>query len=200
MDVGARRLVTAPTAEPFTLAEAKAHLRVSSTSEDALITRLIKGVREDTENYLCRALLTQTWEVRFNQFPPNWVRSFELPYPKLQSVTHIQYRDGDGVLQTMETSRYEVLTNGEPGLVALLPDQEWPVTQVRRLQAVTIEYVCGYGDTAASIPTPIIDGMLLALGDRFENRENFIVGTVSGELPTTAKDLMSVYRVKRFWS
>ena len=43
------RVVTAATAEPVTLVEAKAHLRVTHSADDALITRLLTAAREWVE-------------------------------------------------------------------------------------------------------------------------------------------------------
>ena len=51
-------LITGPIDEPITLAEAKAHLRVTIDNEDDLITRLIKGARESFERETGRQLLT----------------------------------------------------------------------------------------------------------------------------------------------
>ena len=57
----ALKLVTAPAAEPVTLAEIKEHLRVDSDLEDALISALITAARQWAETYQGRAYITQTW-------------------------------------------------------------------------------------------------------------------------------------------
>ena len=64
-------LITAPSAEVFTVATAKEHLRIeaSVTEDDALITALIVSARTAVEEWLQRALVTQTWEVSFDSFP-----------------------------------------------------------------------------------------------------------------------------------
>lgn len=48
--------ITPATEEPVTLAEAKAHLRVTHAEDDALIGRLITGAREIVEQHTGRAL------------------------------------------------------------------------------------------------------------------------------------------------
>ena len=54
------KVVTPPATEPVTLAEAKLHLRVDGSDEDALITRLISAAREQCEQELGRALADPT--------------------------------------------------------------------------------------------------------------------------------------------
>ncbi len=198
-DVGARTLVTPPAAEPFTVAEVKLQLRISTSTEDALITRNIAGVRRGMEAYLRRALITQTWKVCFERFPCYDDREIELPYPELQSVTHVKYRDTNGDQITLDSSTYEVLTNTLPGKIALLPGQIWPVTQYQRSQPVEIQFVAGYGANGASIPEPIMNAMLLQLGDLYENRQEAIIGTIATSIPTGAKEYVSQFRCLRFF-
>ena len=54
-------LITAPTTEPVTLAEARLHLRLDSdfTADDDLIEVLIQSAREAAEQELGVALITQ---------------------------------------------------------------------------------------------------------------------------------------------
>ena len=52
------KLETAPASEPLTTSEAKAHLKVSGSSEDAYIDSLVKASRTSIEKYLNRALIT----------------------------------------------------------------------------------------------------------------------------------------------
>ncbi len=54
-------LTTAPAAEPISLAEAKAHLRIDADDEDALLTALIAAARMFVERTLGVALITQSW-------------------------------------------------------------------------------------------------------------------------------------------
>jgi hypothetical protein len=60
---------SAPPAEPVTRAEAKLHLKVDATADDALIDGLIVAAREWTENYCRRSWVQRTLELRLDCFP-----------------------------------------------------------------------------------------------------------------------------------
>src|SRR5690348_16556758 len=96
------RLIADPATEPVSLAEAKAHLRVTASDEDALISALIIAAREAAEHELGRALITQTWEKTLDLFPD----AIELTNPPVQSVASVQYLDIDGVEQTLSSVSY----------------------------------------------------------------------------------------------
>ncbi len=198
---GNRIVVTPPASEPFTAAEVKTQLRISTSSEDSLITRFIKAAREDMENYLCRALITQTWKVKFDYFPPNWEREIQIPFPPLVSVTHVKYYDTDGTLQTMvANTEYETLLSTDSfGRVALLPDQIWPITDPQRKDSVEIQFVCGYGASGSSIPASILNAMLLQIGNLYANRETKVIGASVDSMDDFITSLVSTYRCKRFF-
>src|SRR5262249_39302763 len=57
------RLITPPTGEPLTLAEAKAHLRLDVADDDTYVNTLITAARQYTEEVCWRGILAQTWEL-----------------------------------------------------------------------------------------------------------------------------------------
>ena len=73
------------------------------------------------------------------------------------------------------------------------PGQGWPATQAGVVEAVSVEYVAGYGDAAASVPAPLKAWILLALGDLFENRQATSIGNTVNPLPF-ADGLLDTYR------
>jgi uncharacterized phiE125 gp8 family phage protein len=183
----ARTLVTAPTSEPITTQEAKDHLRITTTDDDTLISAMIVAVREYVENVTSRALITQTWDIFYDQFA-----EVELPKPPLQSITTIKYIDTDGVQQTVSASVYTVDTDSDPGRVYLAYNQSWP--GIRGINhAVEIRIVAGYG-TASAVPQPIKHAMLLMIGHLYENREATAPLTIS-EIPMAVDALLAPYRV-----
>lgn len=182
----ALRLITAPSVEPVTLAEAKTHLRVDDIDEDALITALISASRTYCEQWTARAFITQTWELVLDAFPVN---EMGIPLPPLQSVTSIKYDDGGGAEQTVAPSEYTVDDVSQPGWVVPKASGSWPKT-FAGINAVRVRFVAGFAPNsppvslAENVPPPIRAAMLLHIGQLYENREDVIVGTVINKVPT----------------
>ena len=84
-------LLTAPAVEPLTLAEAKAYLRVETPDDDDLIAALIAGARIHVEAETRRALITQSWRLSRDAWPPDG-RLSVLPAP-LQTLTAVRVYD-----------------------------------------------------------------------------------------------------------
>lgn len=183
------KLVTAPGAEPVTLAEAKAHLRVDVVDDDATITGLIAAAREQGELVARRAFVTQTWELSLTCWP---ARSYiELPRPPLVSVTSISYVDSAGVTQTMSPGDYVVDAASEPGRVWLGYNKSWPSAALRPGASISVRYVAGYG-AAVAVPARYKQAVLLLIGHFYENREEVIVqaGAMPSRLPFAAEALL----------
>ena len=137
-----------PTIEPVTLTEIKNHLRIyDNTDSDTELTTLIKDGREYVESTTGRALITQTFELKLDGFEV----CTKIPRPPLQSITSIQYQDGNNVTQTLAASNYTVDADSEPGRLVQSSSGTYPSTY-DDLDAVTITFVAGYGSTAADVP------------------------------------------------
>jgi hypothetical protein len=67
--MAAIKVETAPVCEPVSLDEAKAFLRVTSTSEDDLITELITAAREWCEEYCRRSFINKGYVQYLDSFP-----------------------------------------------------------------------------------------------------------------------------------
>ena len=163
------RVVTPPTVEVVTVAEAKAHCRVTSDAEDALFPRWIRAAREDAEHLTQRAIGTQTLELRIDSFPGSG-ESIELPRPPVASVTSVVYRDTLGASQTLSPAAY-ALRDTEAGalLVPATPGAQWPDVDYFG-GAVVITYVAGY--TSATIPAGTASFILLEAATLYEARES----------------------------
>lgn len=187
--------------EPLTLQEVKDHLRVDASADDTLITALIQSAREGAEAHTNRALIEQTWELKLDAFPKG---AIYIPKSPVQSVSSIQYIDLSGDTQTLAAADYIVDTNSEPARITPAYLETWPDEQ-ERINAVTVTFVAGYSagagsptDYAENVPELIKSAMKLAIGERYENREDTVVATVIQELPTSSKDLLNSYRVDYF--
>lgn len=171
-------LVTAPTDEPVTLAEAKRHLRVDHSEEDALIEALIGAARQEAEATTRRAFITQTWSLKLDGFPCDGV-PIEVPLSPLVSVTSVTYLDTAGASQTWAAADYTVdaPVGPRPPRGLIIPDYAlpYPVTQIIQ-NAVTVRFVAGYG-AALAVPRGIKQAILLRVGDLYGRRESGVVGT-----------------------
>ena len=79
--------VTDATEEPVTLAEAKLHLRVEHTVDDALIASLITAARQHVEDY-CEASFAaeETWQVTVDGAPPDVIALTRGPVQEVVTV------------------------------------------------------------------------------------------------------------------
>ena len=100
----ALKLITAPTVEPVTLAEAKLQCREDGNENDARITGMISGARHLAEQKTGRAMAPQTWELSADCFPAE----FTLPMPPVVAVTSVKYTDEAGAEQTIDPANYKV--------------------------------------------------------------------------------------------
>lgn len=168
-------LITRPTDEVVTLAEAKAQLRKTDTDSDDMIEALIDAAVAQIDpasgGWLGRAIRPQTWELRGDGFPCYYVgcgydRSFHrayevaLPYPPLISVDSVKYDDSNGVEQTLgENVGYRVFGLGSIGKASIAPIHggSWPSSIRCDPESVRIRFTCGYPtDFGNSPPTDIL--------------------------------------------
>lgn len=187
----ALKLITPASTYPVSLAEAKLHLRVDDSAEDALITALIASATEMAEQATGRAVMAQTWEVTFDAFPS----AVELSRVPVQSVTSVKYYDIDGVQQTVASNLYSVDTANDYGYAYVVPafNTSWPATQ-DIINAVAVRYVAGY----STVPEPIKSWIKLAVGVLYENRANetYVSRVAAGSVKLTVGDrLLDRYKV-----
>jgi uncharacterized phiE125 gp8 family phage protein len=162
------KIITGPASEPITLAEAKAHLRITDSAEDALIGSLIVAARALCENETGRALLPQTWQKAYDNFPD----AIELPVLPVISVAALKYTDTDGAEQTLSSASYALDNASNDRSAWLVPaiGYQWPDTY-QGINGVRVEFMSGYAD-AGSVPAPLKQWMLMQIGHWHKNRES----------------------------
>ena len=176
------KLITGPAAEPISLAEAKAHLRVDISDDDTLITALIVAARQYAETECQRVFVTQTWKLVLDAFPGPALQGipFGQPWtlpgfaivvdrPPVQTIDSIQYLDMSGTLQTMPVSDYTAELTNAPARITPKFGKIWPIT-MPQIGAVTVNFTAGYGN-AAAVPEGIKAWMKIRIGTMYENRE-----------------------------
>jgi uncharacterized phiE125 gp8 family phage protein len=202
------QLVTAPTQEPVTLVEAKAHLRVDFADDDALITSLIAAARQAAETLTGRQLTTARWKQVLDCFPGGALTGFGVDRPfslpghailiakaPLQSVVSIEYLDMGAVQQTLAAPMYTVDAACEPARITPVFGQIWPVS-LPQIGSVSVTFDAGYGGPSL-VPDGIKAWIKIRVGSLYAHREEVAVtGRGQGITPLPFIDgLLDPFRV-----
>ena len=154
---------TSPSGLAVSLAEAKAHLRVSGSHQDELLTLLIESATERLERDIERTMLTSSWVQKMEKFPCKGA-AIHLNLAPVTAVTSLTYEDTSGVLQTLDAADYEY-DAGSGSVLCKLDDTGWPEvyqTQTQRWK-VNISFTAGIAD-ADCLPRLYKQAILLEVG------------------------------------
>lgn len=147
------RLITAPTAEPVTLAEMQTHIRDTTGDFDGIITGLIKAGREAAEDYQNRRYITQTWELTLDTLPKI---PLKLGDPPLQSVEFVRLYDVDGNETDVPVTDFTIDCDSEPGRITFKQGKCWPSIQLRDINCFKVQFKVGLLNTdVAKIPEKV---------------------------------------------
>ncbi len=177
-------LITPPAAEPVTLTEAKAHLKVDTAADDTLIASLVTAARARAEWHTGRAFVTQSWTLWLDAWPQNGL--VEIPLPPLQDVTQVTVYALDDTPSVLDPSVYQLDAASAPA--RLLRKGEAPA-KLRAVNAVEIEFTAGYGG-ASTVPQAIKQAILQIVADLYSHR-----GDGAGIVSPAAEALLAPYRI-----
>lgn len=183
-------LAAAPAAEPISLAELKDWLKIDATDEDALLAAVIAAARLGVEAASGRKLVTQTWRLVLNAWPPSPIA---LPVAPVQAVPAIRVFNAANVAATVSTALYQFSGAFNPPQLALLGPVPAPG---RPLAGIEIDITAGYG-AAATVPEALRMAVRLFAAHLYENRGDGAPGVVPTPLPPAAAALVAPYRRAR---
>lgn len=156
------------TAEPVATSDLKAHIRVTSTGEDALLGSYLTAARIHTENMTRRSLVMKQYRLELDRFPTGR-NVISLPRPPLQSVDAVTYVDDpDNSSTVITTSNMVIDIRSEPGRVGLIDGESWPSVRTI-INAVTVQYTAGYDP--GEVPAPLLQAIRMLAGHWFIHRE-----------------------------
>ena len=195
------KILARGTSEPVTLAEAKLHLRVDLSDDDALITAMISAARDMVERYTSRTLIYTAYRLTMD----NWPYDIELPRsPAIEAAANlvtgiayitprIRYYDGDGNQQTMTyaANDFEVLLDNNPPLLVLPPSGMWPIMYPLQRGAIEIDWIAGYGSASTGIPQLLRLAIMMLVAHWYEHRE--AVGSFGSEVPLAVDSVLRLY-------
>lgn len=189
----ALQMLTPPLAEPVSLADAKNHLRVDASEEDAFIDSLALTARLQIEAAMGLALINQSWRLTLDCWPFDGTLS--LPLRPLRGIGEIRIHDRDGNAAIVDPLVYSVDAVSTVGRLSPRSGY-WPQPGVGQ-NGIEIDFDAGFGATGADVPAPIRQAMLLLVGHWYENREPAQVGTLAAQIPQDVSSLLAPYVVTK---
>ena len=160
------QLITAQTEWALELPEAKAHLRVTKTDDDAYIQELIYAAQALVEVDYDLGLNEATYDLLLDDFP----KVIEIWTWPVASITSVKYTDGAGDTQTITSTNYGTDLFSKPARIAPVEGYGWPSVKDTP-NAVQVRYVTGFTSPAV-IPQDIKHALYLTIADWFDNRED----------------------------
>lgn len=176
--------------EPITLDEAKLHLRVDISDDDATIAEKLTMAREYVENATGLALGVKTFTAVLDNFPVRPPYKIEIPRSTVDEITDIKYVDDNGVEQTMDPADYALDAYVSPARITPKFGGVWPAITTKP-SAVRVTFT-----TAGVVAAAAKGAIKLLLGHFYENREATISGTIISELPLGVQNLLSQLKVR----
>lgn len=193
------RVVTYPESPPGTriypllLAELKAHLRITDTSEDDYLQDIIMAATDAVESFLGRKLLIHELESFMDNnsgaSTPWWdgtveapraamfgtPRVWELLWLPLQEVTQVSSFDWDDTEVVLDSGnyRYDAIDQDLWGRVTLKETATWPGMNFRNINAFRTLYTAGYAATQVEfkeLQPKLWQGLRAAAAWMYENR------------------------------
>lgn len=183
------QILSQPTNEPISLTEAKLHLRVDGSGEDALISDLIRAAREHVENLTGRATTNRLVRETFDSFPES-LNVLTLQFPPVSALSGVTYSSGTESTTRETTHSGLRLLDDQPGIYAV---SGWSGA-ADIPGAVEVRYVAGYGASGSDVPRPMRQAILLLVGHWFANRESVTAGQSPAEVPQAVTALLWPYR------
>ena len=187
------KLVTGPASEPVTAADLRAFLRESEASlPDTMANSFIEEARQYIEEVTGLAMINQTWAMALDHWPhgernsiwwsgvrdgvisdlvaPSNLASVYLPRYPLSSVSSVTtYAENSDSTAIVVADTFDIDTYQKPGRMTLQSGQAWPVA-LRASNAIEIQYVAGYGATAADVPAALARSVMQLAAALYSNR------------------------------
>jgi uncharacterized phiE125 gp8 family phage protein len=182
-------LTTPPATEPVSLAEAKAHVRVTHADDDVYISTLIVSARRRVEARTGLRLITQGWSQFMDCWPHGGVVDLQLnPVASVSDV--ITYGDTD-TPATIDPAHYFLDATSNPPRVVFRSGR-FPANPGRRAKGIEVRVTAGFG-AAAAVPQELKQAVLLLVADAFSNRGDDALRP----MPADVLALINPYRVMR---
>lgn len=180
-----------PEAEPVTLAETKAHLRIAHDSEDDLLAGLIRAAREDVERGTGLALMEQGWRLVLDDLPAGGcVMIARHPVREILSVTAY---GTEGEASLISAGDYQADLVSRPARLQFFTG----ISPLRTLNGIEIDFTAGFGEAGTDVPDLLRRAILVLVAHWYEFRTSFAAADQPVAYPPAYERMISSYRLRR---
>ena len=168
----AYELTEPPAVEAVRLDTQKTHSKIDHGDDDWLVDACIKAARAHLEGGYGICCISQTWKMYLDRFPDREITIRKRP---VKSINSVKYLDSEGIEQTLAPSAYQTDLKGFLARISPAPSLTWPSRQ-SAYNAITVEFIAGYGDDPEEVNANITAALRLHAGDLYAHRETVVVG------------------------
>lgn len=181
----------APEAEPVSVAEAKAFLRLQHDSEDDLIAGLVKAAREDVERATGLALIDQAWRLTLDAWPARGIVAI-MRCP-VKSVTAVTAYGSEGEAWALNPVDYVLDGTARPARLLFETKPE----PLRVMNGVEIDFAAGFGPAGPDVPDLLRRAILLLTAHWYEFRAQVSADEQPVSYPAGYDRLIAGYQARR---
>jgi uncharacterized phiE125 gp8 family phage protein len=181
----------APQAEPVTVGDVKAHLRLAHDSEDAFIAGLIAAARAEVETQAGLALVLQSWRLVLDDWPASGVVLLRRHPVRLIHAVTVYGVDGEASI--LDPQDYLLDAASRPARLGLA---ERP-RPGRRLNGVEIDFAAGFGEGPGDVPETLRRAVTMLAAHWFEFRTAFAPDEQPVAFPAGFDRLIAAHRPGR---
>jgi len=177
-----------PLVEPLTLADTKAHLKVETSDEDGLIGDLITVARSHLEQECALALITQTWRLTLDDWPPDGC--ILIRRAPVVSIETVSVYDAGGEAMAVDLTGMMLDRHARPA--RLLLDER--VRPGRAINGIEVDFIAGFGADGQAVPQVLKRAMLMHVAQMYEMRGAVATSDQPGAIPEGYMRLTAAYR------
>jgi len=172
----------------ITVADLKAHMRVTHTHEDTLISALRSAAISWVEEHCNIKLGSYT----ARGYLPGFYNSY-IPIGPVTAISEVKYqttadKDYTSDLTTLAAGNWYTDEISQPARIAF---RDYPSVYEYALTPVVVTFTAGY----STMPAPVLQAIRLLVSHLYENRQEEVAGTITARLKFGLEALLNPFRI-----